>query len=59
MLNRLRAAVRAKPEDGYTNILADLAVGHRDDRLETLDPLRTKLGKSVNKDGEEQLEYEW
>ena len=52
-LNRLRTALRAKPEDGLTNILADLAVGHHDDRLETLDPLRAKLGKPVNMDGEE------
>jgi hypothetical protein len=58
-LNRLRTALRAKPEDGLTNILADLAVGHPDDRLETLDPLRAKLGKPVNMDGEEQLEYGW
>ena len=56
-LNRLCTALRAKPEDGLTNILADLAVGHPDDRLDTLDPLRVKLGKPVNMDGEEQLEY--
>ena len=42
-LNRLRTDLRAKPEDGLTNILADLAVGHPDDRLGTLDPLRAKL----------------
>ena len=35
-LNRLHTALRAEPEDGLTNILADLAVGHPDDRLETL-----------------------
>ena len=58
-LNRLRTALRTKPEDGLTNILADLAVGHADDRLETLDPLRAKLGKPINMDGEEQLEYGW
>ena len=34
-------------------------MGHPDDRLETLDPLRAKLGKPVNMDGEEQLEYGW
>ena len=56
-LKRLRTALRSKPEDGFTNILADLAVGHPDDRLDTLDPLRVKLGKPVNMDGEEQLEY--
>ena len=56
-LNRLRTALRAKPEDGLTTILADLAVGHPDDRLDQLDPLRVKLGKPVNMDGEEQLEY--
>ena len=43
-LNRLRTALRAKPEDGLTNILADLAVGHPDDRLETLDPTACKTG---------------
>ena len=58
-LNRLRTALRAKPEDGLTNILAYLAVGHPDDRLDKLDPLRVKLGKPVNMDGEEQLEYGW
>ena len=34
-------------------------MGHPDDRLETLDPLRAKLGKPVNMDGQEQLEYGW
>ena len=34
-------------------------MGHPEDRLETLDPLRAKLGKPVNMDGEEQLEYRW
>ena len=57
--NRLRTALRAKPEDGLTNILTDLAVGHPYDRLDKLDPLRVKLGKPVNMDGEEPLEYGW
>ena len=34
-------------------------MGHPDDRLETLDPLRAKLGRPVNMDGQEQLEYGW
>ena len=46
-LNRLRTALRAKPEDGLTNILADLAVGHPDDRLDKLDPLLLKLGEET------------
>lgn len=58
-LNRLRKALGTKQEDGLTSILADLAVGHPDDRLDTLDPMRAHVGKPVNMDGEEQLEYGW
>ena len=55
-LNRLRKALGTKQEDGLTSILADLAVGHPDDRL---DPMLAHVGKPVNMDGEEQLEYGW
>ena len=58
-LNRLRKALGTKQEDGLTSILADLAVGHPDDRLDTLDPMHAHVGKPVNMDGEEQLEYGW